>query len=214
MAVPVRVHVYDLSMGMARVHSAALLGTEIPIVPHTGVVVYGREFYFSGGIQNDDPSFFATSRGIPVCRTIDLGDTEIPEEVFHEFLSERSSDFTATTYDLLRHVRARCAFCAYSTVTSAAVRARYVFRAYSTIASAAELRACCLAELQPFQRGGHAVPVRQEHRRRHPARAGDCDGLADWRDVRANVRSHRQRRPTACRTLDASTRDSSAAQRF
>ncbi|KAL1515786.1 hypothetical protein AB1Y20_002402 [Prymnesium parvum] len=99
----VRVHVYDLSMGMAAQLSSAVLGTHIDIVPHTGVVVYGREWYFSGGIQSDEPSFFASSRGIPVCRTISLGVTEVPEELFLEFLAELAPAYTAETYDLLRH---------------------------------------------------------------------------------------------------------------
>lgn len=94
----VAIHVYDLSNGMARQISARLLGTQIDIVPHTGVVVFGKEFFFSGGIQEEDPSAFSLSRGIPVCRTIELGETEIPEEIFREFLEERAPDFSMSTY--------------------------------------------------------------------------------------------------------------------
>lgn len=46
----VQVYVYDLSQGMARQLSPALLGKQIDGIWHTGVVVYGTEFYFGGGI--------------------------------------------------------------------------------------------------------------------------------------------------------------------
>ena len=42
----VRVHVYDLSMGMARQMSLALIGRHLDIVPHTGIVVYDKEYFF------------------------------------------------------------------------------------------------------------------------------------------------------------------------
>lgn len=103
MSALVRVHVYDLSMGMAAQLSASLIGTRIEIVPHTGVVVFGREFFFSGGIAEADPSFFAASRGIPVCRSIELGSTEVPEELFREFLEERSQAYTAESYVISPH---------------------------------------------------------------------------------------------------------------
>ena len=47
----VTLHVYDLSMGMARQLSTALLGTTIEFIPHTGIVLSGIEYFFGGGIQ-------------------------------------------------------------------------------------------------------------------------------------------------------------------
>jgi len=44
-------HLYDLSMGMARSLSAAIVGTQIDLIPHTGIVVYGNEYFYGGGIQ-------------------------------------------------------------------------------------------------------------------------------------------------------------------
>lgn len=50
MGFKVEVFVYDLSQGMARQMSPALLGKQIDGIWHTGVQVYGTEYYFGGGI--------------------------------------------------------------------------------------------------------------------------------------------------------------------
>ncbi|RYG52999.1 hypothetical protein EON66_09190, partial [archaeon] len=47
----VTLHLYDLSMGMARTMSPLFIGKLIEFIPHTGVVVFGHEYFFSGGIQ-------------------------------------------------------------------------------------------------------------------------------------------------------------------
>lgn len=44
--------VYDISQGMAKALSPALLGKQIEAIYHTGIAVYGREYFYSGGIQN------------------------------------------------------------------------------------------------------------------------------------------------------------------
>jgi desumoylating isopeptidase 1 len=41
---------------MAKQFSRALIGREIEGVWHTGIVVYGKEYYFGGGISYDPPS--------------------------------------------------------------------------------------------------------------------------------------------------------------
>ena len=67
----VQLAVYDLSHGMARQLSAQFLGPQyaIDIIPHTALVVFGREYYFGGGIQHEDPTVFRRSMGIhPVRR--------------------------------------------------------------------------------------------------------------------------------------------------
>ena len=51
----VEVHVYDLSNGLARVMSQSVVGKQVDIIPHTGVVVdWGGgkklEYFFGGGI--------------------------------------------------------------------------------------------------------------------------------------------------------------------
>lgn len=43
--------VYDLSQGMAKVLSPSIIGKQIDGVWHTGIVVYGKEYFYSGGIQ-------------------------------------------------------------------------------------------------------------------------------------------------------------------
>lgn len=43
--------VYDLSQGMAKVLSPSLIGKQIDGIWHTGIVVYGKEYFYSGGIQ-------------------------------------------------------------------------------------------------------------------------------------------------------------------
>jgi len=71
--------------------SQSFLGKQIDGVWHTGVVVFGKEFFFGGGIQDDVPG--RTPYGVPVQR-IPLGDSHIPHEVFVEFLQEISSRFS------------------------------------------------------------------------------------------------------------------------
>jgi hypothetical protein len=40
---------------MAKSMSKQLTGTQIDGIWHTGIVVYGKEFYFGGGISYDYP---------------------------------------------------------------------------------------------------------------------------------------------------------------
>lgn len=97
---PVQLHVYDLSQGLARSLSPMLLGKVIEGVWHTGLVCFGREWYFSGGIQAGVPG--GTHFGPPL-HVLDLGRTHVPEELFKEYLEDISPRFTAATYNLLSH---------------------------------------------------------------------------------------------------------------
>ncbi|XP_066374106.1 uncharacterized protein [Miscanthus floridulus] len=97
---PVKLHIYDLSQGMARQLSATILGKAIKAIWHTGVVVYGREYYFGGGIQQGQPG--RTPYGTPI-RVEDLGVTHVPREVFEEFLREIGPRYAPATYKLLSH---------------------------------------------------------------------------------------------------------------
>ncbi|KAH7829093.1 putative PPPDE peptidase domain [Monocercomonoides exilis] len=47
----VQIYLYDLSHGMVRSMSAMLIGKTLEGLWHTGIVVYGKEYYYSGGIQ-------------------------------------------------------------------------------------------------------------------------------------------------------------------
>ncbi|KAG6501547.1 desumoylating isopeptidase 1-like [Zingiber officinale] len=96
----VKLHIYDLSQGLARQLSTTFLGKAIEAVWHTGLVVYGKEYYFSGGIQQDTAG--RTPYGTPM-RVVELGVTHVPEDVFVLYLQEISPRFTAETYNLLTH---------------------------------------------------------------------------------------------------------------
>ncbi|PIN14322.1 hypothetical protein CDL12_13045 [Handroanthus impetiginosus] len=67
---------------------------------HTGIVVYGNEYYFGAGIQIDPVG--TTPYGTPL-RVVDLGVTHVPKDVFEMYLQEIGPRYTAETYSLLRH---------------------------------------------------------------------------------------------------------------
>ncbi|KAL2540748.1 PPPDE putative thiol peptidase family protein [Abeliophyllum distichum] len=93
-------NVYDLSQGLARQLSTTFLGKAIEAIWHTGVVVYGNEYYFGGGIQNAPAG--ATPYGTPI-HVINLGVTHVPKDVFEMYLQEIGPRYTAETYSLLTH---------------------------------------------------------------------------------------------------------------
>lgn len=66
-------HVYDLSQGVAKQLSTALLGKEFKAVYHTGVVVYGIEYFYGGGISTGYPGM--TDYGVPIEKRV-LGQTD------------------------------------------------------------------------------------------------------------------------------------------
>lgn len=96
----VSINVYDLSQGMARQMSGALIGKQIDGIWHTGIVVYGKEYYYGGGICSDMPR--ATPYGTPM-KTIPMGKTEIPKEVFVDFLKDISPKYTMAKYDIFKN---------------------------------------------------------------------------------------------------------------
>ncbi|KAH9287800.1 hypothetical protein KI387_031917, partial [Taxus chinensis] len=93
-------NVYDLSQGLARQLSSSFLGRVIEGIWHTGVVVYGKEYYFGGGIQHAPAG--QTPYGKPH-KVVELGVTYIPMEMFEEYLQEISPRYTSETYSLLHH---------------------------------------------------------------------------------------------------------------
>eukprot|EP01083_Nonionella_stella_P043094 116304_1 len=96
----VEIYLYDLTQGMARQFSPQFLGQTIEGIWHTGVVAYGCEYFYGGGIQRATPG--GTMAGTPM-RIIPMGTTAIPQEIFHDFLREISHRFTMETYSLLNH---------------------------------------------------------------------------------------------------------------
>jgi len=104
----VHLAIYDLSHGMARSLSAQFLGQQhaIDIIPHTGIIVYGKEYYFgSMGIEASDPSHFRQSRNIFPIETQHLGRTSVPREDFEQWCRSLSlggeSTYAGHNYDLL-----------------------------------------------------------------------------------------------------------------
>ena len=100
MSESVTLMVYDITQGMAKSMSMMLIGQQIDAIYHTSIVVYGREYYFGGGICHDNPK--STPYGKPI-KEIPLGQTEIPKEVFDDYLNDLSPKYTAEKYDLINH---------------------------------------------------------------------------------------------------------------
>jgi hypothetical protein len=97
--------IYDLSQGMARNLSAQFLGPNhvIDMIPHTGILVFGKEYFFGGGIQAVDPHSFRSSRGMQPVQIQRLGTTRISQADFEAWCQTTGSvRFNAQSYDLLR----------------------------------------------------------------------------------------------------------------
>lgn len=102
MASKVQLYVYDVTKGLATQMSSMLLGHHIDGVWHTGIVCYDREYFFgSGGIDGITPG--TTMLGAPN-KIIDLGETFLTNDVFHEFLFSIGNDqFRPEKYHLFDH---------------------------------------------------------------------------------------------------------------
>ena len=99
----VRLRVYDLSLGMAKQVSLQLVGKQFDLIPHTGIEVYGTEYFFGGGVQALPPATVEATFGLKPCEVVELGRTAIPKEVFEGFLTEIAPRFTEATYNLFTH---------------------------------------------------------------------------------------------------------------
>ena len=82
--------------------SGDLLGTTIEAVYHTGIVVYGKEYWFGHGLQCAPATLTQTQFGAPM-RVEKLGETEVDEETWENFMREVAPRFTPETYNLLEH---------------------------------------------------------------------------------------------------------------
>eukprot|EP01025_Chloroclados_australasicus_P012766 TRINITY_DN1602_c0_g1_i1.p1 TRINITY_DN1602_c0_g1~~TRINITY_DN1602_c0_g1_i1.p1 ORF type:complete len:274 (-),score=42.98 TRINITY_DN1602_c0_g1_i1:450-1169(-) len=94
----VKLHVYDISMGMAKAMSQAFLGKQIDGVWHTGVVVGNTEYFFGGGIQRATPG--QTPFGQPA-QVLFLGKTQVTQDIINDFLNDIAPRFNMQTYDLM-----------------------------------------------------------------------------------------------------------------
>lgn len=101
----VHLAIYDLSGGMARSLSAQFLGPNhtIDMIPHTALLVFGKEYFYGGGIQAVDPHVFRSTRGIQPCQIQVLGTTRVTQQQFEAWCSTTgSAKFHAYSYDLLQ----------------------------------------------------------------------------------------------------------------
>jgi hypothetical protein len=96
----VTLYVYDISNGMARNFSPMLIGKVVEGIWHTSIVAYGVEYFFGGGICQAFPK--STPYGYPV-KEFSLGQTEIPKDLFEEYLNEIDGQYTINTYDILKN---------------------------------------------------------------------------------------------------------------
>ncbi|KAF8558342.1 DUF862-domain-containing protein [Imleria badia] len=98
MSAAVKLYVYDLSNGMARQLSLQLTGRQIDGVWHTSVVVFGKEIFYGQGINITQPG--KSHHGSPL-RIVDIGETDIDEDTFDEYLTAMRDHYTADKYHLL-----------------------------------------------------------------------------------------------------------------
>lgn len=98
----VEVYIYDLSKGMAAMMSKMLIGRHLDGIWHTGVVAYGREYFFGpAGIQSVRPG--GTELREPN-RVEKVGETDLPYPVFLDYISGLStSTFAPGSYNLFKH---------------------------------------------------------------------------------------------------------------
>jgi len=100
---PVELWLFDLSNGMAKQLSPALVGREIEGIWHTSVIVYGKEHFFGGeGICFEKPG--STMVGTNTYQRFPMGDTAIPPEVFYDYLKQLGqTQFSGDKYKLFEH---------------------------------------------------------------------------------------------------------------
>jgi len=97
----VQAYVYDVTQGMASRMSVALVGKQIDIIPHTGIVVFGKEYFFGSG-----PCIGVPGQSIPVATSqiLDLGETSKTCEELEAYIQAvLAPEHTAENYNLLSH---------------------------------------------------------------------------------------------------------------
>ncbi|KAI4503512.1 hypothetical protein M0802_001734 [Mischocyttarus mexicanus] len=98
----VELYIYDLSKGMASLMSNVLIGRHLEGIWHTGIVAYGREYFFGpAGIQSVRPG--GTHLREPQ-KIEKIGETYLPYSVFLEYINGLgTSTFAPGTYNLFKH---------------------------------------------------------------------------------------------------------------
>lgn len=97
----VSLHFYDLSKGLAAAAAPWLINQKVEGVWHTGIVAFGREYYFGGDIYYDLPS--QTGFGPPQ-RKIVLGRTLRQRDELHAYIvDDLKPIFCRQAYDAARN---------------------------------------------------------------------------------------------------------------
>lgn len=98
----VQLYRYDISGGMARQLSQSFLGRYVEAIWHTGIVVFGREYYFDGGVGIVSERAGGTRFGRPL-RVDTLGVTQKNAVEFERWVVHmRSTMFGPMDYNLLQ----------------------------------------------------------------------------------------------------------------
>mmetsp|Transcript_16477 Transcript_16477/g.44444 ORF Transcript_16477/g.44444 Transcript_16477/m.44444 type:complete len:532 (+) Transcript_16477:113-1708(+) len=95
--------VYDLTRGMGSVLAPSIIGQEIEGIWHSGVVAFGKEYFFGGGVQCVDADAFIAMYQMQPSKVIDVGVTEIPKEVFDMWIEDQGKRFSVESYNLIHH---------------------------------------------------------------------------------------------------------------
>lgn len=97
----VQAYVYDISQGMAAMMGPALVGKPVELVPHTGIVVFGKEYFFGSGPVIGEPG---KSVGIPAAKVIDLGETGKTMDELETYInSVLALEHNEANYNLCNH---------------------------------------------------------------------------------------------------------------
>ena len=95
--------VYDLSRGMAMMMSQQILGQRIDGIYHTGVVIFGFEYYFGGGIQCTPYGAFTAQNNLPPQQLLHLGNTTKTRSELESYLRTIRHLYSMQTYDLINN---------------------------------------------------------------------------------------------------------------
>jgi hypothetical protein len=101
--VKVELAVYDISGGLASAMSQQILGQRIDGIWHTGVCVFGMEYFFGGGVQVLPMGSFAAMQGIAPVQMLNMGETLKTRSELESYLRTINNRFTQATYDLIRN---------------------------------------------------------------------------------------------------------------
>ncbi|KAK5119022.1 hypothetical protein LTR62_000233 [Meristemomyces frigidus] len=96
----VQLYVYDLTNGLAKQMSMAMIGIHLEAVYHTSLVFDGIEYFFGSGVNTMRAG--STHHGRPI-EIITLGTTQLPLEVILDYLESLKEVYTPESYDLFAH---------------------------------------------------------------------------------------------------------------